>query len=204
MIGTELHVQASIWKRCQVRERRDHGRVCRAVVSSHAQPAGWWHTHMNHWSHDTDIAVLVMEGETASGDESVVDALYSAVLTRGLALVTDLDHLDLRPAPGWRVEIDEAGTVTVEWPHTHPLLRTAPVDLPPGWCEAAAQLRLVVVIAGYGLDLAAPAAGLLASRLEHAARAGAVAAGAVAATSYIRPGGRDPVRGAGTGGGQAG
>lgn len=171
MIGTALHVQASIWKHCQVRERRDHGRVSRAVVG--AAPGGWWHTHLNHWSHDADLPMLVMAGETAG----VEDAFYSAALTRGLSLTTDLDHLDLRPAPGWRVEIDESGALTVEWPHPRPLLRAAPVDLPPGWLDAAAELRLVVVVAGYGLHLSAPEP--LAPRLIHAAHTGTLAAGAV-------------------------
>lgn len=185
MIGTALHVQASIWKRCRVRERRDHGQVRRAVVGAHGAPDGWWYSHLNHWSRDADLAVLVMEGEAADGGEPVADALYSAVLTRGLSLVTDLDHLDLRPAPGWRVELDEADAVTVEWPHAHPLLHTAPVDLPPGWHEAAAELRLVVVVAGYGLHLSEPAAGLLAPRLERAAHMGTIAAGAVTVSGVV-------------------
>src|SRR5262245_32190730 len=100
MIDTELHVQASIWKHCQVREQGHNGRVRRAVVG-HAD--GWWHAHTRlggRWSRDTDLAVLVMEGEAAdrtNGGEPVTDALYWAALTRGLSLATDLDHFDLRP-----------------------------------------------------------------------------------------------------------
>jgi hypothetical protein len=135
-----------------------------------------------HWSRDTNLAVLVMEGETAdenSVGHQVVDALYLAVLTRGLGLATDLDHLDLRPVLGWQLVVDEDGAISIEWPHMHPLLHAAPVDLPPGWLEAAADLQLVVVVAGYGLSLAAPDPELLAARLERASQAGALAGGAV-------------------------
>ena len=171
MVGTALHVQASVWKRCQVRERNFHGRLSRAVVTS--QGVHWRHS----WSHDADLAVLVMEGEMADRtNRPVADALYWAALTRGLALATDLDHLDLRPVPGWHALFD-AGAVTIEWPHPRPLLRAAPVDLPAGWLDAATALRLVVLVAGYGLGLGA---GHLADRLSQAAHAGALAAGAVA------------------------
>jgi hypothetical protein len=180
VVGTELHVQASVWRRCQVRERKFHGRVSRTVVGSRVPH--WGHS----WSHDADLAVLVMEGEApdrTNGGAPVQDALYWAVLTRGLALATDLDHLDLRPTPGWHALFD-AGAVTVEWPHTHPLLRSVPVDLPAGWLGAATALRLVIVVAGYGLGLHAvsgpPDDDHLAARLDHAAHTGALAAGAVA------------------------
>ncbi|MFL6121027.1 hypothetical protein [Actinophytocola sp.] len=182
MTGTELRVQASLWKRCQVRERHFHGQVSRAVVGA---PGGthWWHT----WAHDADLALLVMEGEAADrarGGTALADALYWAVLTRGLALATDLDHLDLRPRPGWHALFD-AGSVTVEWPHTRPLLHAVPVDLPAGWLAAATALRLVVVVAGYGLGLDAerdPVGDHLADRLTRAAHVGALAVGAVAVT----------------------
>jgi hypothetical protein len=150
MIGTALHVQASLWKR-----RR---------------------------SHERDLAVLVMEGEAAdrtNGGAPVEDALFRVALAKGLALATDLDHLDLRPVRGWRVVIDEAGTVTVEWPQRRPLLSAAPVDLPPGWVEAATDLGLVVVIAGHGLGLSGPGSDLLTARLARAAYSGDVAAGMI-------------------------
>jgi hypothetical protein len=193
MIGTALHVMASVWKHCQVREAHDHGRVTRAVVGhpNGEEHGGWLATHTGmrgHWSRDTNLAVLVMEGESTNrtnGGAPVVDALYMAVLTRGLGLATDLDHLDLRPVLGWRVVVDKAGAVTVEWPHTHPLIHAAPVDLPTGWLEAAADLRLVVVVAGYGLNLAAPAPEMLGTRLERAAENGALAAGAVESTVHL-------------------
>lgn len=193
MLGTELHVQASVWKHCQVREAHDHGRVTRAVVGhpDGEEHAGWWVANTGlrgHWSRDTNLAVLVMEGEAAdrtNGGPPVVDALYLAVLTRGLGLATDLDHLDLRPVQGWRVLVDASCAVTVEWPHVHPLIHAAPVDLPPGWLEAAADLRLVVVVAGYGLHLATPAPEVLGARLERAAQSGALAAGAVESTVYM-------------------
>jgi hypothetical protein len=189
MIGTELHVQASVWKRCRVRERSRRAPARRAVVGPPGPVhAGGWHAldrFRGHWSQDTDLAVLVMEGEAAdrtNGGAAVEDALYEAALARGLALTTDLDHLDLRPLPGWRVVVDGTGALTVEWPHAHPLLDAAPVDLPSGWLDAVTALRLVVVVAGHGLGLSAPTAGLLAPRLANAAMAGALAAGAVDST----------------------
>jgi hypothetical protein len=153
MIGTALGVQASVWKHCRVVRRGD-----------------------------VDLAVLLMEGEAedrTNGGGLAEDALHRVALSRGLALATDLDHLDLRPVLGWRVAVDQAGAVTLEWPHLHPLLSAAPLDLPPGWLAAAVQQRLVVVVAGYGLSLLHPAADVLAARLARAAREGALAAGAV-------------------------
>lgn len=176
MVGTELHVRASLWKHCWIRERRDH--AGRAIV-----PSG--HGHLDR---DTDLAVLVMEGEApdrTNGGAPVRDALYRAVQARGLAMTTDLDHLDLRPRVGWRVVVGAADAITVEWPHAHPLLYTALVDLPVGWLDAATELRVVVVVAGYGLSLSASGAEHLAPRLERAARAGALAAGAVTSTGPV-------------------
>lgn len=150
MIGTELHVQASLWK---------HRRA-----------------------HEGDLAVLVMEGaapDRTNGGAPVEDALFQVVLAQGLGLATDLDHLDLRPVPGWRVVIDETGAVTLEWPQPHPLLYAAPVDLPQGWVEAATEPRLVIVLAGYGLGLSVPVSDLLADRLARAAYAGDLAGGAI-------------------------
>jgi hypothetical protein len=150
MIGTALHVKASLWRHCHVRA-----------------------------SHDTDIAALVMEGEVpdrGNGGGPVADALYWAVLARGLGLAMDLDELDLRPVRGWHVHVG-SGALTLGWPHLHPLLETAPVELPPGWLEAATDLGFVLVTAGYGLGLSAN--GHLGDRLARAARAGALAAGAV-------------------------
>lgn len=151
MIGTALHVKASLWRHCHVRA-----------------------------SHDTDLAALVMSGEVpdrGNGGALVADALYWAVLARGLRLAIDLDELDLRPVRGWRVLLDDTNALTVEWPHPHPLLGAAPVELPPGWLDAATGLGFVLVAAGYGLELSAN--GHLGHRLERAARAGALAAGVV-------------------------
>ena len=171
MTGTELHVQASIWKRCRIRERSVHGQVSRAVVVSRGAPG------RHAWAHDVDLAVLVMEGEATGG----TDALYWAALTRGLVLTTDLDHLDLRLRSGWHALFD-AGTVTIGWPHPRPLLHGASVDLPAGWIDAATALRLVVLVVGHGLGLGearTPPGESLAGRLTRAASAGALAAGAV-------------------------
>lgn len=151
MIGTALHVKASLWRHCHVGA-----------------------------SHDTDLAALVMEGEVpdrGNGGSPVADALYWAVLARGLGLAIDLDELDLRPVRGWRVRLDDTSALTIEWPNPHPLLSAAPVELPAGWLTAATDLRFVLVAAGYGLDLHTN--GHLGHRLERAARAGALAAGAV-------------------------
>jgi len=158
MIGTAMHVKASLWRHCHVRTK-----------------------------HDTDIAALVMEGEVpdrSNGGSPVADALYWAVLARGLGLAMDLDELDLRPVRGWRVLVDDGGALTIEWPHQHPLLSTAPVDLPPGWLDTANELHFVLVTAGYGLSLG-DANGHLGTRLERAARVGALVAGAVSVVDHV-------------------
>jgi hypothetical protein len=162
MIGTEMHVVASVWQHCQVPDR---------------------HPGRFRWSRESDLAVLVMEGEVADRlyeGALAEDALYRAVMSRGLTPTTDLDDLNLRRVFGWRVVVDEFSAVTIKWPHVHPLLTTAPVDLPEGWLEAAKDLGFVLVVAGYGLSLAGgPIDEQLSPRLERAARAGALAAGAV-------------------------
>lgn len=178
MTGTELRVQASLWKHRMVRARHDHDRTSPSVV-----PAG--DRRHGRWARDTDLAVLVAEGEAAdrnNGGAPAIDALYRVVSARGLALVTDLDRLALRPVPGWRLTVGRADVVTLDWPHEHPLLRDAPLDLPTGWRYAATELRVVLVLAGYGLGLRAHTTGALSSRLERAARTGALVAGAVGVT----------------------
>lgn len=79
--------------------------------------------------------------------------------------------------------LDEVNALTLDWPHPHPLLDTAPVELPPGWLDAAVDLGFVLVAAGYGLALNGD--GHLGHRLERAARAGALAAGAVAVAEDV-------------------
>jgi hypothetical protein len=106
-----------------------------------------------------------------------MDDRYRVACQGKLGLAIDLDELDLRPVRGWRVRVDGTNAVTLEWPHPHPLLATAPVELPPGWLDAATDPGFVLVVAGYGLELSGN--GHLGHRLERAARAGALAAGAV-------------------------
>jgi hypothetical protein len=190
MTGSELYVQASLWKHCRVRERRDHDRVSRAVVAhlDRVHTGHGWRTRRR-WARDADLAVLVMEGaavDRSNNGTLAEDALFRALLARGLMLATDLDHLDLRPVPVWRVVVDPSGAVTIDWPHEHPLLREARVELPVGWLEAAVDLGVVVVLAGYGLSLRAPVIDPLAPRLVRAAEVGALVAGAVVTTVASR------------------
>lgn len=134
--------------------------------------------------HGWRIPVLYMEGEAPdqANGALMADALYAVVRARGLRLTTDPDHLFLRPVPGWRIEVDERGAITVRWPHFTPLLAAAPVKLPDGWREAAADLGVVVLFAGYGLGLHdhhADGNGHAITRLSEAAMAGTLASGAV-------------------------
>ncbi|HEV2782072.1 MAG TPA: hypothetical protein VGX25_21995 [Actinophytocola sp.] len=144
--------------------------------------SGTLHVQAGVWgNHGGSRAVLCMEGEAAdraNGGGVTVDALYRAVLGRGLHLTTDLEHLDPRPIPGWWVWIDPDGAVTLEWPRFRPLLEHVPLDLPGGWRRVADDEHAVVVFVGYGLG-EHPL-----RELEHAARTGALASGVVP----VRPG----------------
>lgn len=130
-------------------------------------------------------AALIMEGEAPdrSNDGAVVrDALYRVALGNGLRLTTDLDHLDPRPVPGWRILVDHAGAVTVGWPRFHPLIEHAPLDLPSGWLGIAAQAGAVRLFVGHGLGLhdhVGDGTEVAASSLEQAAETGALASGMV-------------------------
>jgi hypothetical protein len=132
--------------------------------------AGVWANHVA--SH----AVLLMEGEAPdrhNGGGLMADALYRAALTTGLKLTTDLEHLDLRPIPGWWVWVDPDGTLTLEWPRFRPLLEHVPLDLPRGWKRVADDDHFVLVFVGYGLGEHPM------TELEHAAETGALASGVV-------------------------
>ncbi|TQJ01731.1 hypothetical protein [Amycolatopsis cihanbeyliensis] len=120
--------------------------------------------------------------DRSNGGAVAVDALHRVVLANGLRLTTDLDHLDPRPVRAWRVVVDDAGRVTVEWPPFHPLFDHASIDLPAGWLPSAVDVGSVRLFVGYDLGLheqaglgPAPVTG----RVERAAYTGALASGAV-------------------------
>ncbi|WP_219419573.1 hypothetical protein [Pseudonocardia nigra] len=154
------------------------------------------------------FAALFMEGEAAGRSDAGivrVDALYSAVRARGLAMTTDVDHLSLRPVPGWRILVNVAGAITLRWPHFHPLLREAPIALPRGWAEAVNEQGLVLLFVGHGFGLhehAGDGPVDAAACLRHVAEHGALAAGAVIITDRPDRHLRTPVSGADGGKGQ--
>jgi hypothetical protein len=181
MDGTELHVQASIWNPCLVTEKRIRHGVDPTVI---AWPG--CRTHPRN-ARSTALAVLIMEGEApdrSNGGAMAVDALFRAVLARGLKLTTDLEHLQMHPIPGWRLQVDNTGAVTLAWPHPTPLLSSAHMELPSGWCHAATAHGLVMVLVGCGLGLHQHAGDGNAHpirHLEQAAETGHLAAAAVQA-----------------------
>ncbi|MDV6013612.1 hypothetical protein [Haloechinothrix sp. LS1_15] len=143
----------------------------------HAKGAVWrnrsWH-----------FAALFLEGEAPdrSSGTMLVDALHLVARARGLRLITDLDQISLQPVPKWRVLLNARHAVTLEWPHSRPLLANAPIELPHGWHELASAHGIVLVFAGYGLGLHEQSRGDAAStteRLVEAAWDGALAGAAV-------------------------
>jgi hypothetical protein len=102
-------------------------------------------------------------------------------------LATDLDHLPLVPTRGWRARLDQAGTVTVEWPAHWPLLAGVPLELPDSWVRSATEHGIVLLFAGHGLGLHEHAGDGQGShpteRLLQASENGALAAGVVPFTS---------------------
>jgi hypothetical protein len=115
------------------------------------------HAQAELWHHGAGVtfAALFMEGDMRSPDTEGdrTDVLLSAVLNRGLCLATDLPRLALGPRPGWAIRLDPAGALTLTWPHAQPLLLDAPLNLPDGWPEAAAQHGLVLLFVGDSLSL---------------------------------------------------
>lgn len=108
------------------------------------------------WQHGAvTFAALFMEGEIRSPDAEVdrTDTLLSAVMNRGLRLVTDLPRLPLGPRRGWAIHLNPAGALTLTWPHAQPLLLDAPLSLPTGWRKAAAEHELVLLFVGVNLGL---------------------------------------------------
>lgn len=114
------------------------------------------HAQADLWQHGaTTFAALFMEGEMRSPDTEAnrTDVLLYAVMHRGLRLTTDLPRLALGPRPGWAIHLNPAGTLTLTWPHVQPLLLDAPLNLPTGWHESAAEHDLVLLFVGEGLGL---------------------------------------------------
>ena len=144
------------------------------------------HAQADLWQHGTaTFAALFLEGDMRSpgteADRS--DVLLYAVMNRGLRFTTDLPRLPLRPRPGWAVHLNPAGALTLTWPHTQPLLLDAPLDLPTGWREAAAEHGLVLLFVGDRLGLREHTEGHQANsgkRSTQAAQQGELAAGAIA------------------------
>ena len=114
------------------------------------------HTQADLWQHRAaTFAALFMEGEMRSPDNGTdrTGVLLHAVMNRGLRLATDLPRLVLRPRPGWAAHLNSAGALTLTWPHIQPLLLDAPLNLPTGWREAAAEHGLVLLFVGDSLGL---------------------------------------------------
>jgi hypothetical protein len=115
------------------------------------------HAQADLWQHRGGVtfAALFMDGDMRSPDTEVnrTDVLLYAVLNRGLRLATDLPRLALGPRPGWAIHLNPAGALTLTWPHAQPLLLDAPLNLPHGWPEAAAQHGLVLLFVGDSLGL---------------------------------------------------
>jgi hypothetical protein len=143
------------------------------------------HAQADLWQHGAaTFAALFMEGEMRSPDTEVdrTDVLLSAVLNRGLRLATDLPRLALCPRPGWAIRLNPAGALTLTWPHVQPLLLDAPLNLPTGWREAAAEHGLVLLFVGRSLGLRDHTQGHQANpgqRSPQAAERGELAAGAI-------------------------
>jgi hypothetical protein len=119
------------------------------AMTLHAQAGLWPH------GGGATFAALFMEGEMRVPDTEVerTDVLLYAVLNRGLRLATDLPRLALGSRPGWAIRLNPAAALTLSWPHAQPLLLDAPLNLPDGWPEAAAQHGLVLLFVGDSLGL---------------------------------------------------
>lgn len=103
-------------------------------------------------------ALLFLEGDAAvdldrGGDQEQI-TLMSVVLQRGMQLVSDIEPPEeVQPAIGWHVRMGPSGALTVDWPHTSPLLAEVPLDLPAGWAAAAQERGGVLLFVGEGLGL---------------------------------------------------
>ena len=143
------------------------------------------HAQADLWQHGAaTYAALFMEGDMRSPDNEVdrTDVLLYAVFNRGLRLATDLPRLALEPRPGWAIRLNPAGAVTLTWPHVQPLLLDAPLHLPDGWPQAAAEHGLVLLFVGDSLGLRDHTQGHQSNpgqRSPQAAERGQLAAGAI-------------------------
>lgn len=130
-------------------------------------------------------ALLFLEGAAALDldrhGEGEPITLLNVVLQRGMQLLSDAEPPEqVDPAVGWHVCMGPAGTLTVEWPHTSPLLADAPLDLPAGWTTTAEERGGVLVFVGEGLGLQEQATGAVAhpsDNMAEAAGRGALAGG---------------------------
>jgi hypothetical protein len=143
------------------------------------------HAQADRWKHGAvTFAALFMESEMRSPDEKNdrTDVLLYAVMNRGLHLATDLPRLVLGPRRGWAVRLNPAGALTLTWPHVRPLLLDAPLNLPIGWREAAAEHGLVLLFVGDRLALVEQTKDQadLRKRATQAAERGELAVGAIA------------------------
>jgi hypothetical protein len=143
------------------------------------------HAQADLWQHKAStFAALFIEGEMRSPDneDDRTDVLLYAVMNRGLPLATDLPQLVLGPRPGWAIYLNPAGALTLTWPHVQPLLLDAPLSLPTGWREAAAQHGIVLLFVGENLGLHEHTEGHQTNpgtRSLQAAERGELAAGAI-------------------------
>lgn len=176
----KLYVRASVWNECILTRAHTRHVDAGAIV-------GWNHAHSHpHAEASTNLALLVMEGEApdrSDGGGVIADALYRAVLTRGLRMATDLEHIDMRPIHGWKVLVSDTGSLTLRWPRRVELFQDVPLDIPLDWWRAAHELRIVMVLVGCDLGLHGHVAGearTTSQLVDQAARNGALAAGAVA------------------------
>ena len=144
------------------------------------------HAQADLWQHKAStFAALFIEGEMRSpnNEDDRTDVLLYAVMNRGLPLATDLPQLVLGPRPGWAIHLNPAGALTLTWPHVQPLLVDAPLSLPTGWREAAAQHGMVLLFVGENLGLHEHTEGHQTNpgtRALQAAERGELAAGAIA------------------------
>jgi hypothetical protein len=158
-----------------------------ATSELHVQPVVWSYRGER-------FAALFLEGEAPdrSNDGGLrADALFRVAFASGLRLTTDLDHLSLAPTSGWRAHLDEAGGLTLRWPHHTALLVDVALDPPDGWAQAAMGHGHVFVFVGYGLGLhehAGDGAAHPVARMRRIAETGALAAGVVPFTMASGPG----------------
>lgn len=104
------------------------------------------------WGGDGNrLAVLLVEF-TANGT-AIKDVVLASLLRMGLSVVGDLGRVALPRPPGWAVELDPEGDLTVRWPHRSPLIHRLRVRVPVVWRTAATRNGTVVLVAGCDVNL---------------------------------------------------